>query len=212
MRIKPVTLALLAPHSNQWGFPGGSDGKESSWKAGDLSLIPGLGRSPGGQHDNPLQYSGLENPLDKGVWRAIVHRVTQSRTRLKWLSSSSRFVPNMTSSKFWECCFIFAVENVVSFNSYNFMYFRSKLFWQLTGVLPLGSESSSSMLLDNWQHLPEKPIKIYHLFNLFLPFSLTFCVLPSIFYFYYLEKIWIFSWPYLPFLLLILSIIFYISK
>ena len=49
-------------------FPGGSDGKESACNAGDLGLIPGLGRSPGRRHGNPLQYSGLENPgkeLDK---------------------------------------------------------------------------------------------------------------------------------------------------
>ena len=44
------------------GFAGGSDGKESSCNAGDLDLIPGLGRSPGGGHGNPLQYSCLENP------------------------------------------------------------------------------------------------------------------------------------------------------
>ena len=44
------------------GFPGGSAGKESACNAGDLGLIPGLGRSPGKGHDNPLQYSCLENP------------------------------------------------------------------------------------------------------------------------------------------------------
>ena len=44
------------------GFPGGADGKESGCNAGDLGLIPGLGRSPGGGHGNPLQYSDLENP------------------------------------------------------------------------------------------------------------------------------------------------------
>ena len=44
------------------GFPGGSDGKESACNAGDLGLIPGLGRSPGGGHGKPLQYSCLENP------------------------------------------------------------------------------------------------------------------------------------------------------
>ena len=44
------------------GFPGGSDGKESACNAGNLGLIPGLGRSPGGGHGNPLQYSCLENP------------------------------------------------------------------------------------------------------------------------------------------------------
>ena len=45
-----------------WGFPGGSDGKESACNVGDLGLIPGLERSPGGGHGNPLQYSFLENP------------------------------------------------------------------------------------------------------------------------------------------------------
>ena len=44
------------------GFPGGSDGKESACNTGDLGLIPGLGRFPGGWHENPLQYSCLENP------------------------------------------------------------------------------------------------------------------------------------------------------
>ena len=44
------------------GFPGGSDGKESACKEGDLGSVPGLGRSPGGGHGNPLQYSCLENP------------------------------------------------------------------------------------------------------------------------------------------------------
>ena len=54
------------------GFPGGSDGRESTCNAGDLGLIPGLGRSPGGGLDNPLQYSCLENPMDRGTWGATV--------------------------------------------------------------------------------------------------------------------------------------------
>ena len=49
-------------------FPGGSDSKESSCNAGDLGSAPGLGRSPGGGHGNPLQYSCLENPMDGGDW------------------------------------------------------------------------------------------------------------------------------------------------
>ena len=51
------------------GFPGGSDGKETTCNMRDLSLIPGLGRSPGGGHGNPLKYSCLENPMDRGAWR-----------------------------------------------------------------------------------------------------------------------------------------------
>ena len=53
------------------GFPGSSAGKESTCTAGDLGLIPGLGRSPGGEHGNPLQYSGLENPVERGAWWAL---------------------------------------------------------------------------------------------------------------------------------------------
>ena len=49
------------------GFPGGSVGKESTCNAGDLGTIPGLGRSPGGGHGNPLQYSCLENTMDRGA-------------------------------------------------------------------------------------------------------------------------------------------------
>ena len=64
------------------GFPADSDGKESACNAGDLALIPELGRSPGGGHGNPLQYSCLENPMDRGAWRATVHGVEKSRTQL----------------------------------------------------------------------------------------------------------------------------------
>ena len=55
----------------------------------DSSSIPGSGRSPGGGHGTPLQYSCLENPMDRGAWWATVHRVTKSQTRLKQLSTHS---------------------------------------------------------------------------------------------------------------------------
>ena len=61
------------------GFPDGSDGKESAYNAGDLGSIPGLGRSPGEENGNPLQYSCLENAMDRGAWQARVHGVTDSR-------------------------------------------------------------------------------------------------------------------------------------
>ena len=53
----------------------------------DMGSIPGLVRSPGEGHDNPLQYSCLENPRDRGAWRVIVHRVAKSQTQLKQLST-----------------------------------------------------------------------------------------------------------------------------
>ena len=55
------------------GFTGGSAGKESVCNARDLGLIPGLGRSPGEGNGNPLQYSCLENPMDRGTWWTTVH-------------------------------------------------------------------------------------------------------------------------------------------
>ena len=51
-----------------WGFPGCSDGEESVYNAGNLGLIPGSGRSPGEGNGSPLQYSCLENPMDRGAW------------------------------------------------------------------------------------------------------------------------------------------------
>ena len=60
------------------GFPDGSVGKESACNAGNMGLIPGLGRFPGEGKGNPLQYSGLENLMDRGAWQATVHVVTES--------------------------------------------------------------------------------------------------------------------------------------
>ena len=70
-------------------------GKESACNAGaagNMGSISGSGRSPGGGHGNPLQYSYLENPMDRGAWRNIVHRVTKNRTQLKWLSIHAQFL------------------------------------------------------------------------------------------------------------------------
>ena len=66
-----------------WGLvPGGSDGKESACNVGDPGSIPGWGRSPGEVNGNPLQYSYLGNPMDRGAWWATVHGVANSQTRL----------------------------------------------------------------------------------------------------------------------------------
>ena len=62
------------------GFPGGLDCKESACNAGDLGLIPWLGRSPGEGNDNSLHYSCPDNPMDRGVWWATVRGVTKSQT------------------------------------------------------------------------------------------------------------------------------------
>ena len=72
--------------SNLTRFPGGSDVKESACSIGDLSSIPGLGRSPGEGNGNPLQYSCLENPMDRRSWPATVHRVTKQLAKGKILN------------------------------------------------------------------------------------------------------------------------------
>ena len=61
------------------GFPGGSDGKETASNSGVLSLILGSGRCPDEGNDYPLQYSCLENSMDRGAWPATVHGVTNSQ-------------------------------------------------------------------------------------------------------------------------------------
>ena len=69
-----------AARSNILGFPGGSEGKESTCNPGALGSIPGLGRSPGGGHGYPLQYSCREKPMDRGAWWATVHGAAKSQT------------------------------------------------------------------------------------------------------------------------------------
>ena len=82
----------------------GSDSKESTCNAGELGQISGLGRSPGGGHGNPLQYSCLEDPMDRGAWRATDHRVAKSRPRLKRLSTQAHSSTlNSPQHGYW-CC------------------------------------------------------------------------------------------------------------
>ena len=63
-------------------FPGGAEVKAFACSVGDLGSIPGSGRSPGEGNGYPLQYSCLENPMDRGAWWATVHGVAKSRTQL----------------------------------------------------------------------------------------------------------------------------------
>ena len=74
------------------GFPGGTSDKNppaNARGARHVGMIPGSGRSHGGGHGNPLQYSCLENPMDSGAWQTTIHRVAQSGTKLKRLCKYS---------------------------------------------------------------------------------------------------------------------------
>ena len=64
----------------EYGFPGGSEVKNQPLDVGDVGSIPESGRSPGEENGNPLQYSCLENSMDRGAWWAIVHEISKSQT------------------------------------------------------------------------------------------------------------------------------------
>ena len=76
----PHSTDALKGDSVNSGLPCGSAGKESTCNAGDLGSIPELGRSPGGGHGNPLQDSCLKNPMDRGDWQAMIHRIAKRQT------------------------------------------------------------------------------------------------------------------------------------
>jgi len=82
-----LLFSHLKPHLGMdlnatWGFPGSSDSKEIVYNAGDLGSILGSGRSPGEGNGNTLQYSCLENPMNRGALQAIVYGVAKCWTRL----------------------------------------------------------------------------------------------------------------------------------
>ena len=99
----PSTVSLLCMplFSAVLGFPDSSVGKESAYNAGDLGLIPGLGKSPGEGKVHPLQYSGLENSMDRGAWQIIVLEFAKNQTQLSnfLFSHFLRGFPDGTSSK-----------------------------------------------------------------------------------------------------------------
>ena len=105
-------------HIPKEGFPGGASGKEPTCQSEDVrgvGPIPESGRSPGGGHGNPLQYSCLERPRNRGAWWATVHRVAKSRTRLKQLSTHTHILYRFSIirmycfhiQKSWSVCMIF---------------------------------------------------------------------------------------------------------
>ena len=85
------------------GFPGGSNGKESTCNAGDLSSVPGLGRSPGEENSYPLQYSCQGNPMDRGGWRATVHRVAKETELDMTMPLDDNSSNNKAKRNFYNC-------------------------------------------------------------------------------------------------------------
>ena len=106
------TSALKVIKVLSWASQAALVVKNSPANAGDIrqvGSIPGSGWSPGGGNGNPLQYSCLENPMDRGAWRATVHGVTQSQTRLRDLACAPSPTLEMTSLVFFVFCFSFVL-------------------------------------------------------------------------------------------------------
>ena len=102
--LHPANVICFVPSL----FPGGSDGKESACNTGDLGLMLELGRSPAEKNSNPLQYSCLENPMERGAWWAAVHGVAKSRTQLKQISMQAKL------NRFVFCFFFSVFVNSLS--------------------------------------------------------------------------------------------------
>ena len=153
------------------GFPGSSDGKESACNAGDLGLIPGLGRSPGGGHGNPLQYSCLENPMDRGAWQATDHEVPKSQTQLtkhttEWLSTAQEYLCKGHLSKFWPWLGLPSVLNPPAASQFPPIWPKALLFgctpWQgiLVPVCVCGSHSVLSDSVTPWTVAHQAPLSM----------------------------------------------------
>ena len=92
----------------------------------DLGSVPGLGRSPGRGHDNPVQYSYLENLMDRGAWWATIHRVTKSQIWLRWLSMHTHFCLTFVVFPIWKDSILSLlfplIPCLISWTSYTLTY------------------------------------------------------------------------------------------
>ena len=105
-RLRSTGLQTVRPQG--WltlCFPGGTNGKEPTCQCRRHNKRHGFGsgRSPGGGHGNPLQYSCLENSMDREAWQALVHRVTKNQTQLKQLSMHESVSHSVMSDSLWPC-------------------------------------------------------------------------------------------------------------
>ena len=99
--VPPVSSDVNQPSLSTQGFPGGSAGKESACNAGDPGSGPGLGRSAGEGDGYPLQYSGLEDPADRGAWRGAVRGVANSGTRPSDVHVHFAFLSTQKQGRGW---------------------------------------------------------------------------------------------------------------
>ena len=109
----------------------------------DAGSIPGLGRSPGGGHGNPLQYSYLKNPIDRGPWWTSVHRVSKSRTRLSDLACSGVVTELRIRAR--------SLEPKISDRKTET---SPEIMKKTTEKEKLWKITPSSCIIDSWSHLP----------------------------------------------------------
>ena len=132
----PYFLLCLNPtegsYSDQWVSQVALVVKKTPVNAGDVrdtGLIPGSGRSPGGKHGNPLQYSYLENSMDRGDWRAIVHRVAKSQTQRQRLSMHAHTVISSPPETFRLNCLLWVQLFAVLWATEETETWSLLLFW-----------------------------------------------------------------------------------
>ena len=136
-------------------YPGSSEGKASACNAGDPGSIPGSGRFPGGGHGNPLQYSCLKNPMDRGTWWATVHGVSKSWA---WLSNfTSLHFTNIRKNIFKELNFsdLFnwsSYRKVTATNEWNYKVDTKKCFHKRTAFWVWLISLQIHLSCCKWQH------------------------------------------------------------
>ena len=169
-----VLLQWISPFLLHLGIPRWLSGKESACNAGDAGSTPGSGRSPGGEHGSPLQYSCLENLVDRGAWWAIVYRVTRSWTWLTWLSvhTNTHRPFHRYHGVFWSDPNLYQLQGYNCASVFGSLYFPflylEILFPQISKRLRVTSLGSLFSFQILWpQHLRFKPLCIF--------FVLLFC-------------------------------------
>ena len=131
-------------------FPGGSEGKESACNAKDLGSIPGSGRSPGEGNGNQLQYSCLENPMDREVWQTTVHGIAKSRTRLSNFTSVRVHLLCLQKQKVGKTPMKnYKSKTITQCPDVNFEYFKNTLVRYLTMQHPLHSQRPIEATVPN---------------------------------------------------------------
>ena len=117
---------FLKLYGNVWGFPDDSVSKESACNVGEAGQIPRLGRSPGEKNGYPFQYSCLENPMGRGAWEAIVHRVAELDMTEVTQDACTHFSPGISHTPF-----IFPQQDIgPHFSSFHLYSLISQPFFQ----------------------------------------------------------------------------------